>query len=226
MNGHAGTARPFLREGAPPCRLPAWQACRPPGPSSGRRRRASRGFFWNSVRLRQLIATFKLLKMPAMKQDRHFTLEELGVLSGLTPRTIRFYVQKGLVDRPEGATKGSYYLARHLEQLLRVKKWHEAGLSLEGILELAGGSPPAVPEPRPRPGDVRVESRVYLAPGIHLCVDAARASLPPEALRALVRGVCALLKDLPAAGGAKRQGMHPRRGEAAEASEAGEAPQA
>ncbi|MBR4746307.1 MAG: MerR family transcriptional regulator, partial [Desulfovibrio sp.] len=118
-----------------------------------------------------------------MDTNKRFTLEELSILSGVSPRTIRYYMQKGLMDKPEGATRGSYYLAGHLEQLLLVKRWQAAGLSLERIQEIAGGAPAAVPEPRPKPGDVRVESRIYLAPGVHLCIDAARAGLAPEAVR-------------------------------------------
>lgn len=133
-----------------------------------------------------------------MEQSKHFTLEELSLLSGVSPRTIRFYMQKGLVDKSEGTTRASYYHEGHLEQLMLVKRWQTAGLSLERIQEIACGEPPAVPEPQPKPGEVRMESRIYLAPGVHLCLDAARAGLAPEQVRWLVRGVCALLAELPA----------------------------
>ena len=132
----------------------------------------------------------------AMDTNKRFTLEELSILSGVSPRTIRYYMQKGLMDKPEGATRGSYYLAGHLEQLLLVKRWQAAGLSLERIQEIAGGAPAAVPEPLPKPGDVRVESRIYLAPGVHLCIDAARAGLTPETVRDLVRRIMEALAGL------------------------------
>ena len=52
-----------------------------------------------------------------------FTLVEMN------KRKIRFYIQKGLIDRPEGTGKGAYYTHRHLEKLLTVRKWKEACLS-------------------------------------------------------------------------------------------------
>ena len=41
-----------------------------------------------------------------------------------------------------------------------------------------------------------MESRIYLAPGVHLCIDAARAGLAPEAVRGLIRRVMEALAGL------------------------------
>ena len=62
-----------------------------------------------------------------------YPLSELCVLAGLPPRTVRYYIQIGLVDRPQGETRAARYGARHLEQLLQIKKWTAAGVSLERI---------------------------------------------------------------------------------------------
>jgi DNA-binding transcriptional MerR regulator len=121
--------------------------------------------------------------------DRHFTLEQLAVLVGLPRRTVRFYLQQGLLERPVGLGRGAYYTGQHLEQLLTVKKWKDAGLSLERIRELVGGEPPAVP-PRPvRVGQVEVWSRVQLADGLELQVQPGRAGISPEQLRRLVAAI-------------------------------------
>ena len=61
---------------------------------------------------------------------RH-TLESLATLAGLTPRTVRYYIQQGLVDRPLGEKRGAYYLARHLEQRPRQRD-HGAEIELSG----------------------------------------------------------------------------------------------
>ena len=44
-----------------------------------------------------------------MSDPRKFTIDELAGLTELPPRNVRYYIQKGLVDRPEGIGKGAYY---------------------------------------------------------------------------------------------------------------------
>lgn len=124
---------------------------------------------------------------PPPSPDRRFSLEELAALTNLPPRTIRFYIQEGVVDRPEGVRRGAWYHQGHLEQLLAIRRWQAAGLTLERIRELVrrraddGGVPPA---PR-RPGDVEVWSHVALAEGLELLIEPGRAGLTPEQLRRL-----------------------------------------
>ena len=65
-----------------------------------------------------------------------YSLQELAALVELPERTVRYYIQLGLVDRPEGETRAARYGERHLEQLLEIRKWQRAGLSLERIREL------------------------------------------------------------------------------------------
>jgi len=124
-----------------------------------------------------------------MKDDiQEFSLDELCALVELPKRTVRYYIQLGLVDRPEGANRGARYTTKHLDQLLTVRKWKNAGLSLERIRELlpATGDTPQTPPPRPRrPGDVEVVSRIIIAEGVELIVDPRRAGLPPEDVREL-----------------------------------------
>jgi DNA-binding transcriptional MerR regulator len=116
-------------------------------------------------------------------------LDELASLTGTTPRTIRFYIQQGLVSRPEGAKRGSFYLRRHVEQLLMIRRWTDAGLSLDRIRELVAGAPEDPPPQPARPGTVEVWSRVTLADGLELHLEPGRAGLSPEQVRALVRGI-------------------------------------
>jgi DNA-binding transcriptional MerR regulator len=65
-----------------------------------------------------------------------YTLDELCSLVGLPKRTIRFYMQEGLVERPEGQKRGSYYLDTHVQQLQQIQAWQKAGYSLERIRQL------------------------------------------------------------------------------------------
>jgi DNA-binding transcriptional MerR regulator len=120
-----------------------------------------------------------------------YALAGLCVLADLPPRTVRYYVQIGLVDRPEGETRAARYGARHLEQLLQIRKWTAAGVSLERIRELLHGATPPVP-PRERAiGSVSVCSHVAVAEGVEVVIDPQRAGLSPEAVRQFIKGVMA-----------------------------------
>lgn len=110
----------------------------------------------------------------------------------MTARTVRYYVQAGLVDRPVGETRAARYGARHLEQLLLIRKWTAAGLSLERIRDLLHGGEPPVP-PRPRaPGSIEVCSHLTVADGVELVIEPGRAGMTPEQVRAFAKGVMAL----------------------------------
>jgi DNA-binding transcriptional MerR regulator len=116
-----------------------------------------------------------------------FLLDELCALVDLPKRTIRYYMQEGLVDRPEGAKRGAYYTRDHLEQLLTIRKWQRAGVNLERIRELL--SEPndgltAPPERTKQPGDVSVRSHITLGRGVELTIEPGEAGLTPEAVRA------------------------------------------
>lgn len=131
------------------------------------------------------------------KDPERLSLDELCALTDLPRRTVRYYIQQGLVARPEGAKRGAYYTRSHLERLLTIRKWQRAGLSLERIEELTAGDGRALPPERPRrPGDVSVRSHIVLSPGVELVVDAREAGLAPEALRALASRAAALVNDL------------------------------
>ena len=127
-----------------------------------------------------------------MTEDRTYTLDELCTLVDLPKRTVRYYMQIGLVDRPEGLNRGAKYFTRHLAQLLAIRKWQDAGLSLERIRELLAVPDPEAPPLRPRAaGSVEVWSHLLVAPGVELHVEPGQAGLAPEQVRALFRAVMA-----------------------------------
>jgi DNA-binding transcriptional MerR regulator len=118
-----------------------------------------------------------------------YPLADLCVLADLPIRTVRYYVQIGLVDHPQGETRAARYGAAHLEQLLLVKKWTAAGVSLERIRELLHGEPPPVEARRRVRGDVEVCSHLHIADGLELVVEPGQAGLRPEQVRQLFREV-------------------------------------
>lgn len=128
-------------------------------------------------------------------QAQH-TLSELCVLADLPVRTIRYYVQNGLVDRPEGETRAARYGAKHLEQVLLVKKWTSAGVSLERVKALLHGEGPAVPPRAKRPGAIEVCSHLHVADGLEMVIEPTRAQMSPEQVRAFAKGVMALYESI------------------------------
>lgn len=125
-----------------------------------------------------------------------YPLTELCVLANLPIRTVRYYVQIGLVSRPEGETRAARYGAQHLEQLLLIKKWTAAGVSLERIRDLLHGEPEPVP-PRARAvGSVEVCSHLAVADGIELVIEPSRARMSPEQVRSFIKGVMAVFAEI------------------------------
>ena len=130
-------------------------------------------------------------------ENRSYTLDELCVLVELPRRTVRYYMQIGLVDRPEGETRAARYFQKHLDQLLTVKKWAQAGMSLERIREvLEAERQPQLPFPQRRPGSVEVWSHLLIADGVELKIEPGRADLSPEQVRELLRRVTTALDEI------------------------------
>lgn len=128
-----------------------------------------------------------------MKAPSKFTLQEISTLTELPRRTVRYYIQSGLLDRPQGIGKGAYYTQHHVEQLLLIRKWQLAGLSLERIGEVLKQPNEGLLPPSPRrPGTVEVWSHMIVADGIEVVVEPGRAGLSPEQVREFFRGVLKL----------------------------------
>jgi len=120
---------------------------------------------------------------------QHFSLDDLCALTSLPKRTVRYYIQMGLVDRPMGETKGAYYLAHHLDQLVQVKRLVQSGVNLERIRVVLEGALAPVPARQPTPGDIAVKSHIHIAPGIELSVDPQMAGLSAQEIRTLTAAI-------------------------------------
>lgn len=126
-----------------------------------------------------------------MNQDSEsFNLNELCALADLPRRTVRYYIQIGLIDRPRGATRSARYTREHLHSLLEIRRWQKAGLALDRIRELLRAPEAAdLPVPPPAAGVLQVWSRLTLAPGIELHIDPRQAGLTSEQVRNLARRI-------------------------------------
>jgi DNA-binding transcriptional MerR regulator len=124
-------------------------------------------------------------------ESQTFSLDELCTLTDFSKRTVRYYMQLGLVDRPIGETRSAYYLDVHLEQLLRIKKLTDAGVSLERIREVLAGEEPPVQARQRKPGSIAVKSHLFIAPGVELQISPEEADLSPEQVRELIKAIMA-----------------------------------
>jgi DNA-binding transcriptional MerR regulator len=136
-------------------------------------------------------------------ETKKFSIDEICALVEMNKRTVRYYIQRGMVDRPEGVGKGASYSQAHLEQLLTIRKWKAAGLSLERIEDIltserdGGYSEKPVPPPLPKQqGMVEVWSHMNIGDGIELQIEPRRAGLSPEQVRALFREAINLYRKI------------------------------
>jgi DNA-binding transcriptional MerR regulator len=115
-------------------------------------------------------------------------IDDLCRLTGLTRRTVRFYIQKGLLEKPNGEKKGAWYSQEHLERLARIRQLSASGLSLDAVARQlddsvgAGGNAPAA-----MPGTVTVKSHITVARGLEVVVCPDLAQMRPEQLRKFIR---------------------------------------
>jgi DNA-binding transcriptional MerR regulator len=123
-----------------------------------------------------------------VEPDGRYGIEELADLGGVTRRTVRYYVQEGLLPAPFGLGRGRHYGAEHLKVLLKVKALQEQGLPLSAIREAVAGK-----------GDRRASaaaasttaiarsawSRLEILPGLEVHVSSAYRLPPPGRIREL-----------------------------------------
>lgn len=113
-----------------------------------------------------------------MADSTRYAIGDLADLGGVSRRTVRYYVQEGLLPQPLGLGRGNHYGEAHLAQLLRVKTLQESGRTLEEIRRELGRKPTrsqAVAALMSRPDAAPPRSlwrRIELAPGVELYVSA------------------------------------------------------
>lgn len=125
-----------------------------------------------------------------------FSLDELCRLTDYPKRTVRYYIQLGLVSRPVGEARAAKYTSEHLTQLLKIKEFSAAGVSLQRIREVLAGEEPPVPPRQRHAGSVEVRSHIYVAPGLEIQIAPEEAGLTPEQVRAFVREVMKVAADV------------------------------
>ncbi len=88
-----------------------------------------------------------------------WSIGEIAKLAGVTPRTVRYYVELGLLPPPEGLGRSAGYAQEHLDRLLVIKRLQTDRFSLDEIRE----------------------QLATLAPAATACLESEAAPAPPDA---------------------------------------------
>lgn len=114
---------------------------------------------------------------------RRWSLGELAEETGVSRRTIRYYISRGLLDAPLKAGRSSCYGEKHLEGLKLIRRLQDEGMSLVTISrELAG-------PPRGELPEAEIWQCYELAPDLRVQV---RGEISPWRMRE----IRALLKEI------------------------------
>lgn len=133
------------------------------------------------------------------KEPITYGIEELARLSGVSRRTIRYYVQIGLLQAPVGERRAARYSADHLERLLKIRRLALNHVPLEEIADSLKNDfevSDACCITERRLGEVNVCSHVNLGAGLTLVIDPNLARMKAEAIRELASGIVTLVKEI------------------------------
>jgi DNA-binding transcriptional MerR regulator len=120
--------------------------------------------------------------------DCVYGVEELAERGGVSRRTVRYYIQRGLLPPPRGLGRGKHYTEAHLSTLVRIRELQEAAVPLETIAtQLDDATPAPIAVVAAETPMQSSWTRVVLAPDVELHVRGRRLS--EEQLRKLTMAV-------------------------------------
>lgn len=75
-----------------------------------------------------------------------FNIHKLKEITGLSVRTIRYYVHRNLIPRPKGGGRSYYYNQEHLHRLEKIQQLSSQGVPLEEIRTILSSKPKVPPD--------------------------------------------------------------------------------
>ena len=117
-----------------------------------------------------------------------YSIGELVQATGVPRRTVRFYVQTGLLPPPKGAGRGHYYETEHFERLTRIRELRDRGYSLDRVRAALEGTGDEIPVPR-----VELVARVRVADGVDVLISQGATPPTPSQVLALARAAARIL---------------------------------
>lgn len=117
--------------------------------------------------------------------EKKYSIGQLAELSGVSRRTIRFYVQTGLLKPPKGLGRGAHYTDEHLQALQSICIQKENNRRLEEISGIINGQPCSrllLPVPTSW-------LRLEVCPGLEIHVQGGRYPVTPARISKLQKYV-------------------------------------
>ena len=74
-----------------------------------------------------------MAKAALRNASREYSLADLAKASDTSPRTLRFYIARGLLSGPAKSGRQAYYTAEHLGTVVRIKAQQQRGMTLAEI---------------------------------------------------------------------------------------------
>ena len=130
--------------------------------------------------------------MSSEMAGKTYGILELVQASGVPRRTIRYYVQRGLLAPPEGAGRGHFYRPSHLERLVRIRELQGKGFGLEEIKTVLEDPGDVLAEASPAP-EVELITRIGVSDGIDLVVSHGARPPSPTQVRAIAIAAAKIL---------------------------------
>jgi DNA-binding transcriptional MerR regulator len=121
--------------------------------------------------------------------EKQYTIEDLCRLTGYSRRTIRYYVQEGILDPPAGRGRGGFYFDSQLDKLRQIRTLQEGGLKLSQIHVLLSRGE------QPEPSPLRETwARYSVCEGVEMHVRRDAEEREGKALSEVVRVARSILK--------------------------------
>ena len=133
--------------------------------------------------------------MSGTKDQPKYAISEVAEQTGVSTRTVRYYVQRSLIEPPLGRGRGRHYSDQHIAQIIRVRRLQREGVPLDTIRRMGeheGDAEPAI-VPTQRPPDVVF--RIALLPGVRLELDAKHRVPESPVIDSLIRACRRILSE-------------------------------
>ncbi|MGD9899380.1 MAG: MerR family transcriptional regulator [Calditrichaceae bacterium] len=122
-------------------------------------------------------------------KDKKYTIEQLSDLSGYSRRTIRYYIQQGLLEPPAGRGRGGFYYDSHVQKLHEIRANQEQGIKLAAMQELSKTDLENSPE------SIRdIWVRYQIIPGIEIHIKRSVEEREGRRITELIRVVKSIIK--------------------------------
>ena len=111
------------------------------------------------------------------RPEESYTIDQIGLATGLTPRTIRHWTARGLLEPPPFHAAATRYSRDHLTRLRAIQALRKQNILLDTIRARLDAPPPAPEQAPARPPPPKYPAerweRIVLVPGVELHVNTA-----------------------------------------------------